>query len=146
MDNKTIFLIIALVLVAGSSGGYAIANSLDNHSNSSNSADNSSKINNSSDDINSSSQNSSSDETTKKANVTTKNSQKQSNDGMISGSEAKNIVTKSMSGYGVKGKYAVLSKGKGGKPEWLVYIYNPDGSSAGICRVDAVTGAVLGPG
>lgn len=62
---------------------------------------------------------------------------------MISAKEAEQIATKKLSGYEVRGTGASLSQGNG-HPIWIVYLKNPDGSSAGQCAVDATTGEFLG--
>lgn len=62
---------------------------------------------------------------------------------MISAKEAEQIATKTLSGYDVRGTGASLSEGNG-HPVWIVYLKNPDGSSAGQCAVDATTGEFLG--
>lgn len=62
---------------------------------------------------------------------------------MISAKEAEQIATKKLSGYDVRGTGASLSEGNG-HPIWIVYLENPNGSSAGQCSIDATTGEFLG--
>lgn len=138
MDNKVIIIII-LVLVVGLLGGYVIGTSV-------NQVHNDQNLINSTSNQNNSSLNSSSNKTLNKTNNTSKTTKKESSSErpIISANKAMSIASYALRGYEVKGKGAELTTGKNGKPIWIVYIFNPDGSSAGSCAVDASTGEFLG--
>lgn len=126
-----------MVLAVGLLGGYVIASSVsDNDQNKNNLTTNSSNQNNSSESSN----------MTSKTNSTKKDTQKESTNDkpMISANKAMSIASYTLRGYEVKGKGAELTTGKNGKPIWIVYLFNPDGSSAGSCAVDASSGEFLG--